>query len=204
MVSPDWAISSAPSHSPTLLSLSSLLLSSLDREKAMPSLQWKTTALALTLFQLLHPIKVESSLSQPDRINQLPGQPQVNFQQFSGYVTVDEKKTRALFYYFVEAEGDPDSKPLVLWLNGGLFLQLLIFCRAVIRTHIFGYKFEHRHVRRRPFDARGFHTCRTHARRISPDTFVSEFVFESFSLPTEPTFYLSCWNLRVFFCSFLI
>ncbi|KAG5520530.1 hypothetical protein RHGRI_033194 [Rhododendron griersonianum] len=85
----------------------------------MPSLQWKTTALALTLFQLLHSIKVESFLSQPDRINQLPGQPQVNFQQFSGYVTVDEKKTRALFYYFVEAEGDPDSKPLVLWLNGG-------------------------------------------------------------------------------------
>ncbi|KAE9454836.1 hypothetical protein C3L33_13303, partial [Rhododendron williamsianum] len=79
----------------------------------MPSLHWKTTALALTLFQLLHSIKVESFLSQPDRINQLPGQPQVNFQQFSGYVTVDEKKTRALFYYFVEAEGDPDSKPLL-------------------------------------------------------------------------------------------
>ncbi|XP_039038076.1 serine carboxypeptidase-like 45 [Hibiscus syriacus] len=55
-----------------------------------------------------------------DRISGLPGQPKVGFQQYSGYVTVDEKKQRALFYYFAEAEVDPASKPLVLWLNGGL------------------------------------------------------------------------------------
>ncbi|KAF2288361.1 hypothetical protein GH714_007051 [Hevea brasiliensis] len=54
-----------------------------------------------------------------DRIVQLPGQPQVGFQQYSGYVTVDEKNQKALFYYFAEAETDPASKPLVLWLNGG-------------------------------------------------------------------------------------
>ncbi|KAL5546699.1 hypothetical protein UlMin_006386 [Ulmus minor] len=54
-----------------------------------------------------------------DKIKKLPGQPSVKFQQFSGYVTVDEKKQRALFYYFVEAQKDPHSKPLVLWLNGG-------------------------------------------------------------------------------------
>ncbi|KAL6319482.1 hypothetical protein AAG906_014157 [Vitis piasezkii] len=59
------------------------------------------------------------SLSHPDKIIQLPGQPQVGFQQFSGYVSLDDKKQRALFYYFVEAESDPASKPLVLWLNGG-------------------------------------------------------------------------------------
>ena len=53
-----------------------------------------------------------------DKITSLPGQPQVSFQQFSGYVTVDEKQNRALFYYFVEAESQPASKPLVLWLNG--------------------------------------------------------------------------------------
>ncbi|XP_058208370.1 serine carboxypeptidase-like 45 [Rhododendron vialii] len=63
-------------------------------------------------------IKVES-LSESDRIQILPGQPQVSFQQFGGYITVDEKQDRALFYYFVEAETDPASKPLVLWLNGG-------------------------------------------------------------------------------------
>ena len=54
-----------------------------------------------------------------DKITSLPGQPQVSFQQFSGYITVDEKQNRALFYYFVEAESQPGSKPLVLWLNGG-------------------------------------------------------------------------------------
>ncbi|POO00498.1 Serine carboxypeptidase-like [Trema orientale] len=54
-----------------------------------------------------------------DKIEMLPGQPEVNFQQFSGYITVDERQERALFYYFVEAENDPLSKPLVLWLNGG-------------------------------------------------------------------------------------
>ncbi|PNX87663.1 serine carboxypeptidase 45-like protein, partial [Trifolium pratense] len=54
-----------------------------------------------------------------DRIDKLPGQPHIGFQHFSGYVTVDEKKHRYLFYYFVESETDPSSKPLVLWLNGG-------------------------------------------------------------------------------------
>ncbi|KAA8529995.1 hypothetical protein F0562_034401 [Nyssa sinensis] len=82
----------------------------------MPCSQWKTLAF---LFLLIFFIEVECSLSIFDKITQLPGQPQVSFQQFSGYVTVDEKKQRALFYYFVEAEIDPASKPLVLWLNGG-------------------------------------------------------------------------------------
>lgn len=59
-----------------------------------------------------------------DRVDKLPGQPSVSFQQFSGYVTVDDNKQRALFYYFVEAETDPASKPLVLWLNGGSDLVL--------------------------------------------------------------------------------
>lgn len=53
------------------------------------------------------------------RITHLPGQPHVEFHQFSGYVTVDHKNRRALFFYFAEAEKDSLSKPLVLWLNGG-------------------------------------------------------------------------------------
>lgn len=52
-------------------------------------------------------------------ITQLPSQPHVEFHQFSGYVTIDEKNQRALFFYFAEAEKDAVSKPLVLWLNGG-------------------------------------------------------------------------------------
>uniref|UniRef100_J3LXD7 Carboxypeptidase n=1 Tax=Oryza brachyantha TaxID=4533 RepID=J3LXD7_ORYBR len=56
-----------------------------------------------------------------DKIGALPGQPNVSFAQYSGYITVDAAaaKKRELFYYFAEAELDPDTKPLVLWLNGG-------------------------------------------------------------------------------------
>ena len=57
---------------------------------------------------------------QADKIAALPGQPYgVNFDQYSGYVTVDPKAGRALFYYFVESPYNPSTKPLVLWLNGG-------------------------------------------------------------------------------------
>ncbi|KAG2668200.1 hypothetical protein I3760_15G149100 [Carya illinoinensis] len=54
-----------------------------------------------------------------DRISELPGQPQVTFSQFSGYVTVNEQYGRALFYWLTEATACPEKKPLVLWLNGG-------------------------------------------------------------------------------------
>ncbi|KAL2895831.1 Serine carboxypeptidase-like 45 [Bienertia sinuspersici] len=54
-----------------------------------------------------------------DKITNLPDQPPVNFQQFAGYINVDETQKRNLFYYFVQAENNPSSKPLVLWLNGG-------------------------------------------------------------------------------------
>ncbi|PON49560.1 Serine carboxypeptidase-like [Trema orientale] len=59
-------------------------------------------------------------LKKADKIKSLPGQPQgVDFDQYSGYVTVDPKAGRALFYYFVESPQDSCSKPLMLWLNGG-------------------------------------------------------------------------------------
>ncbi|CAK8544816.1 unnamed protein product [Lathyrus sativus] len=59
------------------------------------------------------------AVSHPNKINDLPGQPHVEFRQFSGYVNVDNKNQKALFFYFVEAQNDAASKPLVLWLNGG-------------------------------------------------------------------------------------
>ncbi|XP_020523838.1 serine carboxypeptidase-like 25 isoform X3 [Amborella trichopoda] len=55
---------------------------------------------------------------EQDRILRLPGQPEVSFKQFSGYVTVNEQVGRALFYWLTEAELEPESRPLVLWLNG--------------------------------------------------------------------------------------
>ncbi|KAL2482801.1 Serine carboxypeptidase 24 [Forsythia ovata] len=54
-----------------------------------------------------------------DRISELPGQPPVTFSQFSGYVNVNEKHGRALFYWLTEATSQPENKPLLLWLNGG-------------------------------------------------------------------------------------
>jgi hypothetical protein len=61
-----------------------------------------------------------------DRVEALPGQPAVSFAQYSGYVTVSERRGRALFYWLTEADGgDAASKPLVLWLNGGINSQAL-------------------------------------------------------------------------------
>uniref|UniRef100_A0ACD5YH77 Uncharacterized protein n=1 Tax=Avena sativa TaxID=4498 RepID=A0ACD5YH77_AVESA len=67
-------------------------------------------------------LSAESSVSDKaaDKITALPGQPEgVDFNQYGGYVTVDEENGRALFYYLVEAPEGAAEKPLVLWLNGG-------------------------------------------------------------------------------------
>lgn len=51
----------------------------------------------------------------------LPGLPDTpDFDQYAGYVTVDEAHGRALFYWLTEAaSAAPANAPLVLWLNGG-------------------------------------------------------------------------------------
>ncbi|KAF7138715.1 hypothetical protein RHSIM_Rhsim07G0231300 [Rhododendron simsii] len=55
-----------------------------------------------------------------DKIDFLPGQPQgVDFDQYAGYVAVNQTAGRALFYYFVESPNNSLTNPLVLWLNGG-------------------------------------------------------------------------------------
>ncbi|GAA0153779.1 serine protease [Lithospermum erythrorhizon] len=54
-----------------------------------------------------------------DIVLRLPGQPEVGFKQFAGYIDVDEKAGRSFFYYFVEAEKNATELPLTLWLNGG-------------------------------------------------------------------------------------
>ena len=86
----------------------------------MQSQQWMVMSIILCASLVQISMQVES-FPIADKIVSLPGQPQVSFQQFAGYITVDEKQNRALFYYFVEAETQPASKPLVLWLNGGKF-----------------------------------------------------------------------------------
>lgn len=54
-----------------------------------------------------------------DKISELPGQPKVEFSQYSGYITVNSTAGRALFYWLVETPKSPETAPLVLWLNGG-------------------------------------------------------------------------------------
>ena len=103
----------------------------------MLSLPWRTVALGLIVLQVWFCVQVECSPALFDRITRLPGQPKVGFQQYSGYVTVDEKKQRALFYYFAEAEVDPASKPLVLWLNGGLPLFQSLMLEDNVSFYIF-------------------------------------------------------------------
>lgn len=67
----------------------------------------------------------QQGLKENDRIEYLPGQPEgVDFDEYAGYVTVEPKAGRALFYYFVQAAGDSSSRPLLLWLNGGDIYQL--------------------------------------------------------------------------------
>ncbi|XP_057975383.1 serine carboxypeptidase 1-like [Malania oleifera] len=62
----------------------------------------------------------QRGLKESDKIDRLPGQPLgVDFDQYAGYVTVDPKAGRALFYYFVESPHNASAKPLILWLNGG-------------------------------------------------------------------------------------
>ncbi|GMI65548.1 serine carboxypeptidase-like 44 [Hibiscus trionum] len=55
-----------------------------------------------------------------DLITKLPGQPDVNFRQFAGYIDVDDGVAGlSFFYYFVEAENDTMNRPLTVWLTGG-------------------------------------------------------------------------------------
>ncbi|CAH9124318.1 unnamed protein product [Cuscuta epithymum] len=67
--------------------------------------------------------EVERRTKEEDLIlGGLPGQPPSSFKQYGGiggYVNVDKRNGRSLFYYFVESVDSPDTKPLILWLNGG-------------------------------------------------------------------------------------
>ncbi|KAG8372563.1 hypothetical protein BUALT_Bualt12G0079000 [Buddleja alternifolia] len=79
----------------------------------------KVLLLCFFISSTISNILVLPKQQESDRISMLPGQPTVNFSQFSGYVTVNEEHGRALFYWLTEATNNADTKPLVLWLNGG-------------------------------------------------------------------------------------
>ncbi|XWS25665.1 hypothetical protein CRYUN_Cryun27aG0087000 [Craigia yunnanensis] len=55
----------------------------------------------------------QEGLREVDKVGSLPAQPDgVDFDQYSGYVTVDPEAGRALFYYFVESSHNSSTKPL--------------------------------------------------------------------------------------------
>uniref|UniRef100_A0A453CGW1 Carboxypeptidase n=1 Tax=Aegilops tauschii subsp. strangulata TaxID=200361 RepID=A0A453CGW1_AEGTS len=60
-----------------------------------------------------------------DLVTGLPGQPEVGFKHYAGYVDVGTGGDKALFYWFFEAEQEPEKKPLMLWLNGAVNLLFL-------------------------------------------------------------------------------
>ncbi|KAK8664818.1 hypothetical protein V6N13_084591 [Hibiscus sabdariffa] len=65
-------------------------------------------------------IQPQDGSMETDKISALPGQSDgVDFDHYSGYVTVDSKAGRALFYYFAESPQNSSTNPLVLWFNGG-------------------------------------------------------------------------------------
>lgn len=93
-----------------------------------------------SLFEGIHHVKTASKLhpqeglKEKDRIQRLPGQPQVKFSQYAGYVIVDKSAGRALYYYFAETDHESkESFPLLLWLNGGTptIFVFVFFCFCV-------------------------------------------------------------------------
>lgn len=74
-----------------------------------------------------------------DLVVRLPGQPKVKFSQYGGYVDIDVKHGRSLFYYFVEADHHPHKKPLTLWLNGGAtnYYNIILFTQFSFMLFIF-------------------------------------------------------------------
>ena len=71
-----------------------------------------------------------------DRVESLPGQPPVRFNQYAGYVTVDEEKGRALFYWMVEADHKKASRmPVSFWFNGGLLTTSALTPHCLQHAH---------------------------------------------------------------------
>jgi len=57
-----------------------------------------------------------------DYVKSLPGYGKTNSKQFSGYLTVKASaasKYENIYYYLVASSRNPETAPLVLWLNGG-------------------------------------------------------------------------------------
>lgn len=84
--------------------------------------------LSVLVGQLLPSLAQEFNYENPirasneDEIKDLPGLNEpINFRQYSGYLAghSDGQAKKYLHYWFVESQSNPQTDPLVLWLNGG-------------------------------------------------------------------------------------
>lgn len=81
----------------------------------MRSAVWKCVVIVV-----LASLRRCNGADEQQEVTSLPRQPQVNFKQYAGYITVNESHGRALFYWFFKSSHHHASqRPLVLWLNGG-------------------------------------------------------------------------------------
>jgi hypothetical protein len=85
---------------------------------------WGVAVGALVLVVMsLEPGRTVQAADPAHRVSSLPGQPAVRFGQYAGYVTVDEEKGKALFYWLVEADHlKASTMPISFWFNGGKLL----------------------------------------------------------------------------------
>ncbi|KAE9602364.1 putative carboxypeptidase D [Lupinus albus] len=82
-------------------------------------LHYLVIAISITPFVVVT-AKPHSSEQVHDKVGKLPGQHfTIDFDHYSGYVTVNEKAGRALFYWFIQSGQHHETKPLLLWFNGG-------------------------------------------------------------------------------------
>lgn len=60
-----------------------------------------------------------------DQITSLPGAENLsfNFNQFSGYITING--TKNMHYWLVESQNDPANDPIAFWTNGGPGCKLI-------------------------------------------------------------------------------
>jgi hypothetical protein len=113
----------------------SVLLSSTRHRTAQSMAATPLVCALIIIFGTANAATSSGSVEQEaDRVARLPGQPaSPELSQFSGYVTVDERHGRALFYWFFEAQTTPEHKPLLLWLNGG---QPLVYTHLTFVTQV--------------------------------------------------------------------
>lgn len=70
---------------------------------------------------LQNPVKLhEGKVPSDYLVRNLPGLPAgTNITQYAGYVTINPATAANIFFWLIESDEAPDTKPLTIWFNGG-------------------------------------------------------------------------------------